>query len=227
MVQRPVLINGIDDLATRGDLLDRAVIINLPTIPENRRRTEAEINTKLDAVRPRVLGKLLSAVSAGLTNLPDVQLDRLPRMADFALWATACETALGMQPGQFMDAYTGNRRDALEIGLEASSLAQVIRRLELPFEGTPNELLCLINERATEEAKRSRTLPTTTKALSNQLRRLAPALREVGIELSRERENTRRVIRLERRVSNPSQLSHPSQIKLGLPFGGDRSVTDR
>ena len=30
----------------------------------------------------------------GLKRLPEIRLEKLPRMADFALWATACETAL-------------------------------------------------------------------------------------------------------------------------------------
>jgi hypothetical protein len=45
-------------------------------------------------VRPRILGALLDAVVHGLRALGRVHLDRLPRMADFALWATACETAV-------------------------------------------------------------------------------------------------------------------------------------
>ncbi len=39
-------------------------------------------------------GALLNAVVEGLRRLPETRLPKLPRMADFALWATACETAL-------------------------------------------------------------------------------------------------------------------------------------
>jgi hypothetical protein len=38
---------------------------------------------------------------------------RLPRMADFALWVTACETAL-WPAGTFLGAYEANRRAAIE-----------------------------------------------------------------------------------------------------------------
>ena len=40
---RPVILNGIEDMATRSDLADRAVSLTLPTIPESQRRTEAEL----------------------------------------------------------------------------------------------------------------------------------------------------------------------------------------
>jgi len=113
--QRPVILTSIEDIADRGDLLDRAVIVRLPAIPEEKRRRESEFWAAADAARPAILGALLDVVSAGLRNLPSVQLDRLPRMADFAAWVTACEPALGWTAGSFLTAYTGNRADANEL----------------------------------------------------------------------------------------------------------------
>ena len=91
---RPVILNGIEDIVTRPDLADRAVFLTLEPIPEERRRPEAELWAAFEAERPRILGVLLDAVVEGLKRLPDTHLPKLPRMADFALWATACETAL-------------------------------------------------------------------------------------------------------------------------------------
>ena len=91
---RPVILNGIEDIVTRPDLADRAVFLTLEAIPEERRRSEAELWAAFDAERPRILGVLLDAVVQGLKMLPDTTLERLPRMADFALWASACETEL-------------------------------------------------------------------------------------------------------------------------------------
>ena len=91
---RPVSLNGIEDIVERPDLADRAVFLTLEPIPEERRRPEAEIRAAFEAERPRILGALLDAVVEGLKNLPETRLPKLPRMADFALWATACETAI-------------------------------------------------------------------------------------------------------------------------------------
>ena len=82
--QRPVILNGIVDLATCGDLLARSLLLTLPTIPEDRRQTEAEFCAAFEAARPRILGAILTAVAAGLRELPNVKLSCLPRMADFA-----------------------------------------------------------------------------------------------------------------------------------------------
>jgi hypothetical protein len=45
--------------------------------------------------------------------LPRVCLKRLPRMADFALWATAWEGAF-RSTGTVETAYSNNRRDAVD-----------------------------------------------------------------------------------------------------------------
>ena len=82
---RPVILNGIEDIVTRPDLADRAVFLTLEAIPEERRRSEAELWAAFDAERPCILGVLLDAAVQGLKMLPDTTLERLPRMADFAL----------------------------------------------------------------------------------------------------------------------------------------------
>jgi hypothetical protein len=60
------------------------------------------------------LCRLLEAASHGLRTLSGVCLKQLPRMADFALWATACETVL-WPAGTFMRAYEENRSAAIEV----------------------------------------------------------------------------------------------------------------
>jgi hypothetical protein len=91
---RPVILNGIEDIVARPDLADRAVFLTLEPIPEESRRPEAELWAAFEAERPRILGALLDAVVVGLRMLPETRLPKLPRMADFALWATACGTLL-------------------------------------------------------------------------------------------------------------------------------------
>jgi hypothetical protein len=92
---RPVILNGIEDIVARPDLADRAVFLMLEPIPEERRRPEAELWAAFEAERPGILGGLLDAVVQGLRRLPETRLDKPPRMADFALWATACEPRYG------------------------------------------------------------------------------------------------------------------------------------
>src|SRR5262249_40489744 len=90
----PILLNGIEDVVSRPDLGDRAIFLTLPPIGEAQRRPETELWREFEIARPGILGALLDAAVHGLRAIGRIQLDRLPRMADFALWATACETTL-------------------------------------------------------------------------------------------------------------------------------------
>jgi hypothetical protein len=125
---RPIILNGIEDVVSRPDLADRALFLTLPYLSEVRRRPEQKLKQEFELVRPRLLGALLDAVSHGLRALPQVRLERLPRMADFALWATACETGL-WPAGTFARAYAGNRSVAIEDAVDADPVATCVREL--------------------------------------------------------------------------------------------------
>lgn len=193
--QRPVVLTSIEDVATRGDLLDRAIILPLVPIAEGRRRSESAIWRTFEEARPRILGALLYAVAEASRNLPRVQLDRLPRMADFAQWATAAEPGLGLEQGAFMQAYLGNRTDANALSLEAEPVAaKVITLLDQhgdEWQGTASELLEELNSRASDTEKRADGWPKRPNVLSGRLKRIAPNLRQVGIGVIFGREETR------------------------------------
>jgi hypothetical protein len=183
----PVVLNGITELAQRGDLLDRSIVVTLQAIPEHQRKSEKEIKAAYEQARPRLVGALLDVVSAALRNLPTTRLPRLPRMADFALWTVAAESALGWKPGAWMDAYTTNRENAVSIELEASPLAgAVIKLLERQdshaWEGLATALLHDLTCVAEDEALRSPKWPKDSTRLSGDLRRLAGSLRQQGID---------------------------------------------
>ena len=141
--QRPALLNGIEEIVTRGDLLDRSLLLDLPPIPEDRRRSTGEFWRSFDAARPRLLGALLEAVSMALRRERTIRLAKLPRMADFAIWATAAAPALGWSDNHFVSIYTANREQAHELALDASPVAAALRAsAELgDWSGTAAELL--------------------------------------------------------------------------------------
>ena len=124
---RPVILNGIEDIVGRPDLADRAVFLTLEAIPEACRRPEAELWAAFDAERPPYPGVGCSTPwCQGLRRLPQTQLEGLPRMADFGLWATACERAL-WPAGTFWSAYGGNRDKVVENVIEADPVAAAVR----------------------------------------------------------------------------------------------------
>jgi hypothetical protein len=225
---RPVLLNGIEELATRADLLDRAITLTLLAISEERRRDEAELWRQFEEVRPRVLGALLDAVSAALRNLPGTRLTSKPRMADFALWVTAAAPALGWSAETFLSAYARNRGHGTALALEGSILAQPLFALveqNAPWQGTARQLLDALEAgHADDQTRRHRDWPTTPRKLAGDLRRLAPSLRAAGVEVTFEREaggQRRRIIHLEQSRTASSPPSRPSQVtENGMWEGG-------
>jgi hypothetical protein len=146
---RPILLNGIEDVISRPDLGDRAIFLTLAPIAETDRRPEAELWREFEIARPLILGALLDAVVQGLRAINHVQLDALPRMADFALWAAACETAF-WPAGTFARAYAANRRAAIESIIEADPLATCVRTImgeRGSWTGSASDLLRLCAER--------------------------------------------------------------------------------
>ena len=197
---KPVILNGIEDIVTRPDLADRAVFLTLEAIPEKKRKSEQELWAEFESKRPLIIGALLDAVSHGLRQLPNVHLDRLPRMADFAHWATACESAI-WQAGTFSAAYGGNRDEAVDGVIDADPVAAAVRLLmgEMKERSgrtkrteTASALLAALEEVAGERVAKSKTWPDNPRALSNRLRRAATFLRKLGIEVSFHREGKAR-----------------------------------
>lgn len=199
---RPVLLNGIDEVVGRQDLLDRSIVTSLPAIPDHQRRREDKVWKEFEALRPRLLGSLLDAVSCALRRQSEVRLERSPRMADFAHWVVAAEAALPWPEGSFLAAYEGNRQESVEISLEADPVATAVRSLVMrhgTFEGTSQELLERLEAEVSETTRRSRSWPGSARGLSSRLKRAAPTLRQAGIECIRglrEPGTGRRLIRL-------------------------------
>ena len=161
VAQRPVMLNGIGAVVERADLLDRALIVDLPIIDERRRREKREFWSAFEAARPALLGALLDAVSAALALAPHIRLAAKPRMADFAIWATAAEPGLGLGGSACMGAYASNRDSIHELALEASAVAAAVRMLadREAWKGTAAELLDTLNTIADEAAKKAKSWP--------------------------------------------------------------------
>jgi hypothetical protein len=189
--QRPVILNGIAEVVTKSDLLDRAILIYLPQIDRRKRKLDRVIDREFATAQPRILGALLDAASKGLRALKQgVTLDALPRMADFAEWVTACEQGLGLSKGQFLDAYRNNQEKANGLAIEASPVAQAIIALIADcddFVGTTGGLLKALNGRLEangENPAKKHGWPRSARALGAKLKEIAPNLRRNGVEVA-------------------------------------------
>jgi hypothetical protein len=215
---RPVILNGIEEVITRPDLADRSIFLILPPVADARRQPERELWRQFELARPAILGALLDLVAHGLRTLPDIGVDRLPRMADFALWAAACEPGL-WRPGTFHRAYEANRRVAIECIIDADPVAACVREImaeRSSWTGTAAALLRAGAERGADGISSDRSgWPQNPRALAGRLRRAQAFLRALGIDItfSRGGRDGSRIIRMRahsRVPSVPSAFLDPS-----------------
>lgn len=184
-IKRPCIFNGIEDIANRPDLLDRAIIINLSNINPKDRVDEKTFWKNFDELHGEFLGGLCNVVSQALTRLPKTKLEKKPRMADFALWVTAAEKSLGWSENYFMKIYQNNRANAIDQGYERNPLATAVFNLmeqRQEVRGTTGEILAQINlYMPQEDYQTHRGIPINQ--LKGRLRRIATLLRERNIEI--------------------------------------------
>jgi len=205
--KRPIGLNGIDVGIERHDLLDRAILIQLPRLRENERMDEATFWKGYYQDRPKILGGLLTILSVGLRNLPTTRVERLPRMADFAKWVVACEPALDWKEGEFLEVYRENREEIVENVLEADPVAGGLQKLlegKDLWTGTISELYQRLKEIINDDYFFKKNL-ASPKILGRRLRRSVTFIRQNGLEIEFNREsggNRTRFITIKRLKGN-------------------------
>ena len=210
--KRPVIINGINTVATRPDLIERAVSIELPTIAADNRKDEQRLESEWENDYPRIFSGLMILFSKALAILPTVQIDKgmQKRMLDFQKLGESVCIARGGKPGEFSTRLDQMHGDGIIRGLESYGVAGAIQillaRPSLPtqsigkqtaiWEGTCLQLLTTLS--GLPDIDRS-NWPRSALHFSHQLSRITPGLRRLGIRLERgEKTNKGAIVRIYR-----------------------------
>ena len=186
---RPVVLNGIEEVITRPDLADRAIFLTL-----RRSRNAAAAGTGICGASSRYSVPESSVRCSmwsrtGLRTFREVRLDALPRMADFALWWTACETRILAG----WDILARLERKSQAAAIEKSST-----RIRWPL-ACGRSWLSVATGRAAHRTCCApdvgldvhRGWPENPRALAGRLRRAQTLLRTLGIEMTFSRKGDR------------------------------------
>ena len=215
----PIALAGIPDLTSRADLADRAIVAVLRSIPEDARLTEEELSALFEQSAPEILGAVLNGAALALRDRARQAkaMTQKPRMADFAVWATACETAL-WPTGTFARAYAANREAAIESIIDADPIAAFVRELMSSrsfWTGSAADLLRISLERTGQISNGAAWLKNPG-ALAGHLRRAQTFLRALGIDIAFNREGRagNRIIRIRTSLENTvSTVSNVSSVR--------------
>lgn len=204
----PVLLNGINPVASQPDLIERVIGVELPTITAGARRDEQSLERAWQDDYPHIFAGLVSLFSEALALLPTVQIPAgmQKRMLDFQRFGEAVCMAWGGAPGDFSQRLDSLHGEGVIRSLESYGIASALqvllanrdepaprparKRKELAAEaekraqwsGTFLQLLHDLN--SLPEIDRS-NWPRSPRHLSSQLKRIAPGLRRLGIRIER------------------------------------------
>jgi hypothetical protein len=190
-------------VATKPDLLDRSILIELQRISYNERKQDKELQLSFKWDKPYILGAIFSILSKALEIKKTLNLQLLPRMADFAYYGYAVAEVLGYGGGRFLQAYRGNIKtqnyQVIEGNPVAVAMVEFMKDKE-KWTGTASELLGHLTKTA-EGSKfniKDRSWPKTPNGLSRRLNILKTNFFETGIECAFTRESGKRLIILKK-----------------------------
>ncbi|WP_333768203.1 ATP-binding protein [Streptomyces sp. IBSBF 2435] len=217
--RRVLAMTTIDAGALAGDLAERLLMLDLQLIDPDRRRTEEELDSAFEAVRPAVLEALLDLLSYVLAVLPYVELSTMPRMADYARVLAAVDQVQGWNT---LDAYLATSVNVATDALEGDPFGRAVADFTdnwCTWSGTAGQLLELLTF---GDGPRPPGWPKDATRASGRLKRLAPLLRSIGITVddtqrSQDRHRQRLLV-LSRAPADAPPASVPSDATARPPW---------
>jgi len=212
---RPILLNGIEEFVTQGDLLDRVWSTDLPVLADAQKRPERDFWPAFERAQPGIFGAILDALVVAIAGVDDVVLAQSTRMVDAARFVTAAEGALGWSAGTFAADLAEMRAGGRESALEASPLTTPLLAMAETgaWSGTADALLDALEARVDERTRGRPNWPRSPRGLGGQLRRLAPELRSRGVGVifdQREPHTRRRLIAIQHKVGESTVPTVPT-----------------
>lgn len=187
--KRCVVLNGINVVATRPDLLDRAILLELERIPPRERREEAALWQEFENDLPYIFSGMLNTVCKAMAIYPSLQLKELPRMADASKWGYAIAISMGDSGERFLRVYKENQKETNKETIADHPVAAAIVLLmenHNDYRSSVSELLNQLEKIAMKEKINTLSMlwPKASNVLSKRLKEVKSNLSEIGIEFS-------------------------------------------
>lgn len=181
-IKRPVVLNCVNNIITATDLTSRCVIIELPRITQCKQPSLLKSEFMNDY--PLILGGLYDIFVEVLRILPEIKIDNLPRMADFALLGSALERVMGYETGEFIKRLNKNQKISMHNSLEGHVVLEKLKQYmmnTLFFKGTYTELLDNLNDM---HPKNKGKWPNSGQALAKIIKEYLDVILELGIVIN-------------------------------------------
>jgi hypothetical protein len=230
-LKRCVGFNGINLGATKADLLDRGLIIQLERLTKDKWRKVEDIWKEFEELRPQLLGYIFDILVKVLRWKKEghsLSLS-LSRMADWTEYGEIIARCMGYKDKEFLTAYYNNIQLQTEEVLESSPVAIALIDFMLLLESESHSAsgtkwLSLLEIRANVLGinTNGKAWPKSASHLSRRLKELVTTLRDIGVEIEWSTEPTTktRVIKV-RKLPSLSSPSSPNENQAQNSERGD------
>jgi hypothetical protein len=203
--KRCLIINGINELAGKPDLMERSLLVETePLTGTNSRRRETSIFREFEEARPIILSGIFDCLSKTLQR-NKTESESEFRMCDFVSWGCAISESLGYEASYFKNAYLKilqkQNEEVLNSNLVAVALQSILSIIK-KWEGTASSLLVHLEKNLIDneiDFKRDKFWPKTPTQLSRRITELKTDLNKAGIEIRKEKKGRERVLVLEQK----------------------------
>lgn len=192
-------LTSINMPTNRPDLYDRSIVLTLKRLDENERKTEEEVIALFEKDLPKLLHAIFDTLSKAILVRSKLMVEKLPRMADFALWGYAIAEVLNYGGEGFLDVYCKNQQELTDKVIEEDVLATTLITFcnSYYFLGSMTELLVDLTKYAeTQGVDTTHGWVKTPGTLSRRLNELETLLNEYGIHFNRTKPGGNRTIEL-------------------------------
>lgn len=202
--KRCFIINGINNVVTKEDLLRRSILFYLEKPDPCKVKEEQELWKEFQEAKPQIIGGIFNVLAKAMEVRPRIKLDGLYEMADFTRWGAAIAEGLGYGSDAFLQAYWENKEQQTEEAISNNPVAAAVKSFMGKFPdgvwtGPFSELLTELEKIANKEKINIKTKgwPKAANALSRKLNEIKTTLKQTGIEVIYDRTSTSRKVTLQ------------------------------
>lgn len=194
-----ISMTGITTITDRSDFLDRCINLSCRRVCETERKTAEEVLTAFRSDLPYILYQAMRVLSEAVRIYYEIEISRLPRMADFARWGYAIAEVLGYGGETFLEIYKQNQEELLEVMVEEDILLTIVISFineKRYFKNKMEVLLTGLTEYAQSKNIDFRFIGIKTNKLSEKLFQSVSVLRQFNIYLKRGKSNGNRYVEI-------------------------------
>lgn len=177
-----VILNGINIVPKKPDLLERSLLFELKQIPANSRKTDKEFWSEFERELPYIMGAIFDIIVVAIRIRKELKLTKAHRMADAFYDMVAIAMAMDLDEKTFRGLFEANKEKIEKIHADENYFVNIIveymeSRNNQKIVGKVSDIYKDIKEADSMDVK---YLPKTASMLSRKLKEEKEALEIAG-----------------------------------------------